>query len=157
MIGKRAKKGSIKEKSREGQSSLLRETLEPPSASDRFAVTILVQAPCNSPNWPPCLLFSHPTLSPKSILHIAARVVCLKFKTELSPAAQNLSTALQIRSCITCPVPIFLPHLTPHSVAPLAPRPHSSCSSLNRMSSQRHSLCTHHSFLLESSCHDSLY
>ena len=61
-------KGGTKGKAREGQGSLLKETLVPPSASDTSTVTsdtstvtILGQAPCNSPNWSPCP-FSHPTL-----------------------------------------------------------------------------------------------
>lgn len=54
-------KGGTKGKAREGHGSLLKETLEPPSASDTSTVAILGQAPCNSPNWSPCP-FSHPTL-----------------------------------------------------------------------------------------------
>lgn len=83
----------------------------------QITVTILGQAPCCPPSCSPCLPFSHPPLLPKSILHIAAGVVCLKFKTELSPA-QNLSTALRLQSCITCPAssvscPFFSLQLTP--------------------------------------------
>lgn len=108
-------------------------------------------APCNSPNWFPRLSFNHLILLTKSILHIAATGVCLKFKTALSPA-QNLSRALRLQSCIISSQHLSHAHFSPFS-SPSFPCNSGPLTTLisqfikqNEFSSATRSLHTHYSF-----------